>query len=122
MARYECLTFPQATLKLYVSLCGWISRRARQPQCRKRMVITGSWYDLRDPVSAQAFFFARKTTHRRCPMESHRKYLVGVGVLLILALVLTQPTHHAAAKGEDVQLIAASSLLAGLAPGAVFPF
>ena len=55
-------------------------------------------------------------------MESHRKYLVGVGVLLILALVLTQPTHHAAAKGDDVQLIAASSLLAGLAPGAVFPF
>jgi len=55
-------------------------------------------------------------------MESHRKYLVGVGVLLILALVLTQPTHHAAAKGDDVQLIAASSLLAGLAPGAAFPF
>ncbi len=55
-------------------------------------------------------------------MESHRKYLVGVGVLLILALVLTQPTHHAAAQGDDVQLIAANSLLAGLAPGAVFPF
>jgi hypothetical protein len=67
-------------------------------------------------------FFAQKTTHRRCPMESHRKNLVGVGVLLILALVLTQPTHHAAAKGDDVQLIAASSLLAGLAPGAAFPF
>src|SRR2546425_2803156 len=67
-------------------------------------------------------FFAQKTTHRRCPMESHRKYLVGVGILLILALVLTQPTHHAAAQGENVQLIAASSLLAGLAPGAAFPF
>src|SRR2546422_4011555 len=67
-------------------------------------------------------FFAQKTNHRRCPMESHRKYLVGVVVLLILALVLTQPTHHAAAQGDDVQLIAASSLLAGLAPGAAFPF
>jgi hypothetical protein len=54
-------------------------------------------------------------------MESHRKYFVGVGVLVISALVLILPTHHAAAKGDDVQLIAESSLLAGLAPGAAFP-
>ena len=59
-------------------------------------------------------------------MKSHRKYLVDVGVLVISALVLTNglifPTRHAAAKGDDVQLISASSLLAGLAPGAAFPF
>src|SRR3989442_10641656 len=55
-------------------------------------------------------------------MESHRKYLVCRGVFVNLALVLTLPTHHAAAQGDDVQLIAASSLLAGLAPGAAFPF
>ena len=55
-------------------------------------------------------------------MESYRKYLVVLGVLVISALVLALPARHAAAQGGEVQLIAASSLLAGLAPGAAFPF
>jgi hypothetical protein len=55
-------------------------------------------------------------------VKNHRKYFVAIGVLGILALVLTLPTHHTAAKGDDVQLIAVSSLLTGLAPGAAFPF
>jgi hypothetical protein len=45
-----------------------------------------------------------------------------LAVLAVLALVLALPTYRVAAKSDDIQFIAASSLLAGLAPGAAFPF
>src|SRR3989442_8852062 len=83
----------------------------------QRMLMTASCYDLRDPASAQAFC-PRRTNHRRCPVESHRQYLVCRLLLEKKELLLTFPTHNAPPKGHDVQLIAARSMLARLPPGA----
>src|SRR5437879_9207730 len=46
-------------------------------------------------------------------------FLVG---FVLSAVAIAYPTKKASAHGDDSQFIAESSLLAGLAPGAVFPF
>ncbi len=54
---------------------------------------------------------------------NRQKYFVFFLVAFVLsAVALAYPTKKASAHGDDSQLIAESSLLAGLAPGAVFPF
>jgi hypothetical protein len=42
--------------------------------------------------------------------------------LVLLALAVVFPTKKASAQGGESQFIVASSMLSGLAPGAVFPF
>src|SRR5437667_5748104 len=46
-------------------------------------------------------------------------FLIG---FVLSAVAIAYPTKKASAHGGDSQFIAESSLLAGLAPGAVFPF
>jgi len=46
-------------------------------------------------------------------------FLVG---FVLFAVAIAYPTKKASAHGDDSQFIAESSLLVGLAPGAVFPF
>src|SRR2546425_8445882 len=46
-------------------------------------------------------------------------FLVG---FVLSAVAIAYPTKKASAHGDDSQFIAESSLLAGLGPGAVFPF
>ena len=54
---------------------------------------------------------------------NRQKYFVSFLVAFVLsAVVIVYPTKKASALGDDTQFIAESSLLAGLAPGAVFPF
>ena len=54
---------------------------------------------------------------------NRQKYFVFFLVAFVLsAVAITYPTKKASAHGDDSQFIAESSLLAGLAPGAVFPF
>src|SRR5713226_8623512 len=54
---------------------------------------------------------------------NRQKYFVFFLVAFVLsAVAITYPTKKASAHGDDRQFIAESSLLAGLAPGAVFPF
>jgi hypothetical protein len=47
---------------------------------------------------------------------------LAIAGLLFFALVLVLPVHNAAQIRPTTQLISASSLLAGLEPGALFPF
>jgi len=55
-------------------------------------------------------------------MKARMYYLVVFVGLVIVALAMVLPARKAYAHGDDSQFIAESSLLAGLAPGAVFPF
>ncbi|MBV9181116.1 MAG: hypothetical protein JO356_07385 [Acidobacteria bacterium] len=56
-------------------------------------------------------------------MKDHRIYVSGLVVLVIVVLAASFPLSKAAAGNEEEsQLVVSSSLLAGLAPGAVFPF
>jgi hypothetical protein len=55
-------------------------------------------------------------------MKARKSYLVVMAGLVIVALVAALPASKALAHGDESQFIAASSLLAGLAPGAAFPF
>src|SRR5437588_6355167 len=55
-------------------------------------------------------------------MKARKYYLVVLAGLVIVALAAALPARKASAHGDESQFIAASSLLAGLAPGAVFPF
>jgi hypothetical protein len=55
-------------------------------------------------------------------MKARKYYLVVLVVLVILALAMVLPARKASAHGDESQFIAESSLLIGLAPGAVFPF
>src|SRR5205823_7757569 len=55
-------------------------------------------------------------------MKVRKSYLVVMAGLVIVALAVALPARKASANGDESQFIAASSLLAGLAPGAVFPF
>src|SRR5713226_520792 len=54
---------------------------------------------------------------------NRRKYFVFFLVAFVIsAVAIAYPTKKASAHGDDSQFISASSLLAGLAPGAAFPF
>jgi len=52
-----------------------------------------------------------------------RNYYAFLAVGLVLfALAVVFPTKKASARGDESQFVVASSMLSGLAPGAVFPF
>jgi hypothetical protein len=55
-------------------------------------------------------------------MKQHRKYLVALVGFLLAAFVLVFPMQKAAQIPPTTQLISQSSILTGLAAGAVFPF
>src|ERR1700687_2514080 len=55
-------------------------------------------------------------------MKARKYHLVVMAGLAIVALAAALPARRALAHGDERQFIAASSLLAGLAPGAAFPF
>jgi len=55
-------------------------------------------------------------------MKTYRNYLLAGASLVILALVMLAPSRNAAQIPPTTQLISQGSLLAGLAPGALFPF
>jgi hypothetical protein len=55
-------------------------------------------------------------------MKSHKKYLVPGAALFLIGLLLAFPVQKAAQIPPTTQLIAQSSILSGLASGAVFPF
>ncbi len=55
-------------------------------------------------------------------MKAGKHYVVVLVGLVIVGLATVLPAGKASAPGGESQFIAVSSLLAGLAPGAVFPF
>src|SRR6266705_3417544 len=55
-------------------------------------------------------------------MKRQKYFMFFLVAFAISAVALAYPTKKASAHGDDSQFIAESSLLAGLAPGAVFPF
>ena len=55
-------------------------------------------------------------------MTFRNKYLLAIAGLVLFALVLVAPERNAAQIPPTTQLISASSLLAGLGSGALFPF
>src|SRR5437588_3915328 len=55
-------------------------------------------------------------------MKARKYYLVALAGRVVVPLAAALPARKASAHGDESQFIAASSLLAGLAPGAVFPF
>src|SRR5437588_10142725 len=55
------------------------------------------------------------------PMKA-RKYYAALAVGLVVALVVVFPTKKASANVGGSQFVVATSMLSGLAPGAVFPF
>lgn len=55
-------------------------------------------------------------------MKARKYYVFFLVSLVIFAIAMVSPGKIASAYGGESQFIAESSLLAGLAPGAVFPF
>src|SRR5438046_10731120 len=55
-------------------------------------------------------------------MKAGKHYVFVLVGLVIVGLATVLPAGKASAPGGDSQFIAESSLLAGLAPGAAFPF
>jgi hypothetical protein len=55
-------------------------------------------------------------------MKARKDYVVVLVGLVIVGLATVLPAGKASAPGGENQVIAESALLAGLAPGAVFPF
>lgn len=55
-------------------------------------------------------------------MRARKYYVFFLVSLVIFAIAMVSPRKIASAYGGESQFIAESSLLAGLAPGAVFPF
>jgi hypothetical protein len=55
-------------------------------------------------------------------MKARKLYLIGAVTLVTVALAATIPMRKAAANYEEGEFVASSSMLAGLAPGAAFPF
>lgn len=55
-------------------------------------------------------------------MKAQKLYLIASVTLVAVGFAAAVPARKAAANNYDSQFIASSSLLAGLAPGAVFPF
>ncbi len=55
-------------------------------------------------------------------MKRQKYFMFFLVAFAVSAVALAYPTKKASAHGDDSQIIAESSLLAGLAPGAVFPF
>jgi hypothetical protein len=54
-------------------------------------------------------------------MQATNYYALPLGLALI-SLAVAFPATQALADGDDAQFVVASSMLSGLAPGAVFPF
>jgi hypothetical protein len=55
-------------------------------------------------------------------MKVKKLYLIGAVTLVAVGLAASVPIRKAAANTDGGQFVVSSSLLAGLAPGAVFPF
>src|SRR5216684_1397633 len=55
-------------------------------------------------------------------MKRQKYFMFFLIAFVLSAVAMAYPTKKASAHGDDSQFIAESSLLAGLAPGAVFPF
>src|SRR5947209_18638650 len=55
-------------------------------------------------------------------MKRQKYFMLFLVAFVLSAVAIAYPTKKASAHGDDSQFIAESSLLAGLAPGAVFPF
>ena len=55
-------------------------------------------------------------------MNRQKYFMFFLVVFVLSAVAIAYPTKKASAHGDDSHFIAESSLLAGLAPGAVFPF
>ena len=55
-------------------------------------------------------------------MKARKYYAVLAAGLVLFALVLVFPIKRASANGGENQFVVATSMLSGLAPGAVFPF
>src|SRR5260370_23058997 len=55
-------------------------------------------------------------------MKRQNYFVFFLFAFVISAVAIAYPTKKASAHGDDRQFIAESSLLAGLAPGAAFPF
>ncbi len=54
-------------------------------------------------------------------MKRQKYFMFFLVAFVLSAVVIAYPTKKASAHGDDSQFIAGSSLLAGLAPGAVLP-
>src|SRR5271169_909966 len=65
--------------------------------------------------------WAGKLVMRRCSMKFDKRYLILLASVSIAALMICFPAKRVAATEGDKQFITASSLMNGLAPGAVFP-
>src|SRR3989442_2734325 len=55
-------------------------------------------------------------------MKGRNFYAFLAAGLVVFALAMVFPTKKASAQGDESQFVVASSMLSGLAPGAVFPF
>jgi len=56
-------------------------------------------------------------------MEARKHHAFrAVGLVLFALAMVVLPTRRASAQGDDSQFVVASSMVSGLAPGAVFPF
>src|ERR1700730_1092343 len=55
-------------------------------------------------------------------MRARKLYLIGVVALVTVGLGATIPSWKTAANEEGGEFVTSSSMLAGLAPGAAFPF
>ena len=55
-------------------------------------------------------------------MKGKKLYLIGAVTLVAVGLAASVPIRKAAANNDGGQFVVSSSLLAGLDPGAVFPF
>src|SRR2546427_5843336 len=55
-------------------------------------------------------------------MKRQKYFMFFLVAFVLSAVAIAYPTKKSSAQGDDSQFIAESSLLAGLAPGAVFPF
>ena len=55
-------------------------------------------------------------------MKRQKYFMFFLVAFVLSAIAIAYPTRKASAHGDDSHFIAESSLLAGLAPGAVFPF
>jgi hypothetical protein len=55
-------------------------------------------------------------------MKDRKHYAFLAVGLVLFALAMVVPTKKVSAQGDESQFVVASSMLSGLAPGAVFPF
>ncbi len=55
-------------------------------------------------------------------MKRQKYFMFFLVAFVLSAVAIAYPTKKASAHGDDSQFVVASSMLSGLAPGAVFPF